>query len=165
MYFTADGGKMKTNAWIAWTCGGYICTNSLEYTQHDLVALGNADLILYFKKKIPQVFRSPGSSGLLELHQRSTSTHDTVSPRWVVQNWSCQSRSRSLELIKPSRPWCDFFSLSRGEQADSLLDGWFHSPPAVCVSHTTIVTHVNVSCSHSSWSSLTSPTYLYKNHQ
>lgn len=50
----------------------------------------------------------------VELNQRSTLTHDTMSPCWVVQNWSCQSRGRSLKLINPSRPWCDFF----------LVKGW-----------------------------------------
>lgn len=39
-----------------------------------------------------------------------------------------------------------FFSLSRFEQTDSLLDAWIHSPPAVCANHRVIVTHVNFSC-------------------
>lgn len=102
---------------------------------------------IYFK--IVSNFRLSFSLWSVELNQWSTVTDDTMLPCWVVQNWSCQSRGRSLKLINPSRPWCDFFYyfffLSRVEQADSLLDGWFRSPPAVWVNHWAIVTHVNVS--------------------
>lgn len=97
-----------------------------EYTGHDLTVLNGGcspddmEMVtaisepdgMHFKISVQLL---PSSLWSVELNHWSTLTHDTMLPCWVVQNWSCQSRGRSLELINPSRPWCDFFfSLSRG---------------------------------------------------